>query len=388
MNCQKKKKISLKFFFVGFFLLISLILFVIYFLTKSFSETKGTEQDFSANKNETSELSKPGSQKPSLGSENEGIKLWWLTDEEINFVYQEIGSLPEIKLVEPSVVQAIKEGKEIPEDLKEAKFVFLPINNSESPESSDSGSHWTLLVYMKNSFASHYNSLGSSIPANAKKVVKQLAKNLERKSIPICACPVAQQTNGSDCGLYVIAFTRVLLKYFEENGSILLNIKEKDFLFTIKEERKRLMKAGFPKQGSAGGNYDIGDDIIYLESEENRILKWWKELQTPIQKFIKEELGLFDKAEKLHEFSKQIRLLSGRNLEKKLLKKIYITKKILKFSSFPLAEYKNTTSLTNKNDKLGDKLNDKEKSYIREYLNKEFAEKVNKEYSAYFNLNN
>jgi len=49
--------------------------------------------------------------------------------------------LPEIQLVSPAITRYIQEGGEISEDLKKAKIIFFPINNSESHETADAGNH-------------------------------------------------------------------------------------------------------------------------------------------------------------------------------------------------------------------------------------------------------
>src|SRR5947209_16301981 len=95
---------------------------------------------------------------------------------------KELGNSSEIKLVSPSVVRVIQEGGEISEDLKQAKIIFFPINNSESHETGDSGSHWTLLVCdnrAKVGAFGHYNSAGSAIPASARKLAEKFCEKIE-----------------------------------------------------------------------------------------------------------------------------------------------------------------------------------------------------------------
>jgi transcription elongation factor Elf1 len=59
---------------------------------------------------------------------------------------------------------------------------------------------------------------------------------------------------------------------------------------------------------------------------------------------IEEEGEVYDHADNFKEFSKKNRLLSGKNLEKEKLQKIYNLKKILKACSLPLEELKKTKS--------------------------------------------
>lgn len=190
--------------------------------------------------------------------------------------------MPEIQLVSPAITRYIQEGGEISEELKKAKIIFFPVNNSESHETADTGSHWTLLVCdnrgIVGAFA-HYNSAGSNIPANAQKLAEKLCERLEvdKKYLPPKIyndheCP--QQTKGADCGVYVIAYTRFLVnEWKKKKGPGKSSFKEQDLIFTIAEERQKLKAVGFPKKGTPGKDYEIGDDVAYTEEEENRILE-------------------------------------------------------------------------------------------------------------------
>jgi len=122
------------------------------------------------------------------------------------------------------VVRSIQEGGEISEDLKKDRVIFFPINDSESHKTADSGTHWTLLVLYKvgNILSGyHYNSSGSSIPTNVKKLTNNLRTklNLKEEVIIYLSKNLPQQTNGADCGIYVITFTRALVKRFQEDTS-------------------------------------------------------------------------------------------------------------------------------------------------------------------------
>src|SRR6185369_3293746 len=151
--------------------------------------------------------------------------------------------------VSPSVVRVIQQGGEISKDLKQAKIIFFPINNSENHETSDSGNHWTLLVYDKKSGVfSNYNSLEFTLtPKNAMKVAEKFHEkaNLEAWPIVVNEKDIPRQINGADCGVYVIAYARALIEKYKEGAKLILG--EKDLIFTIAEERQKLKAAGFPK---------------------------------------------------------------------------------------------------------------------------------------------
>ncbi|CAG8823598.1 9952_t:CDS:2 [Gigaspora margarita] len=146
---------------------------------------------------------------------------------------KELGNSAEIKLVSPSVVRVIQEGGEVSEDLKKAKIIFFPINNSEQHETAGAGSHWTLLALHKEGKilgGYHYNSLGSSITDNGKKLTDNFRQKLsinEENNLIYPAKNTPQQVNGADCGVYVIAFTRALVKRFREELKNTSKIKDK-----------------------------------------------------------------------------------------------------------------------------------------------------------------
>ncbi|CAI2186294.1 1269_t:CDS:2 [Funneliformis geosporum] len=222
----------------------------------------------------------PEPNNPPIDTEN-----WWLTDEEIEHAYRKIGkeiaNSPEIQLVDPSVVRVIQAGGEISEDFKKGKYIFFPINNSEQHETGDTGSHWSLLVFAgdESGMFFNYNSLEfSTTPENAMKVAQNFHKkaNLATLISVENVREIPRQTNNADCGVYVIAYTRALIKKYQERqpveeGSFSINLDKKDLIFSIDEERQKLKVAGFPKKGTSGKDYEIGDDIEYLEKEEELI---------------------------------------------------------------------------------------------------------------------
>lgn len=334
---------------------------------------------------------------------------WWLTDEEIEYAYQEIRkelkNNPEIQLVSPSVVRVIQKGGEISEDLKKAKVIFFPINNSANHETADSGSHWTLLVcdnLGKTGTSRHYNSTGSAIPYNAKQLLKNFCHKagVDQKWLPPkiyddYKCP--KQTNGADCGVYVIAFTRYLAKeYSKKPYEGRLSFKEQDLIFTIAEEKQKLKEAGFPKKGTLGKDYEIGDDVEYLEKEEQLISQWWPKKDNPFHPLrrvvrvawnldIEEEGSLYDHSDNFKEFSKKVRLLSGiSRIEKEKLNQIYRIKKILKACSLPLEEYKNTKSFNGKDNFREEKTTPEESQFVKDNINKEIVKGIDDLYRVYF----
>jgi len=207
-----------------------------------------------------------------------------------------------------------------------------------------------------------------------------------------------RQNNDYDCGVYVISFTRALVKKIREKGEAIgtlgdIELREKDLIFSIAEERQKLKAAGFPKKGTPGKDYDIGGDVDYYESEENRILKWYISPDAPLRKFVKQiwvkynldtGQGLTNPSD-FKEFSKKVRLLSGiSKIEKEKLNQIYRLKKILKACSLPLEEYKKTKSFNDKDNFREDKITSEESQFVRENINKKMVKEINDLYNIHF----
>jgi len=402
-------------------ILIVLFIGIVVFINKIIDEKRNEELKNNPNQ-ETPKPSKndnpPDNPEPTPPIDTEN---WWLTDEEIKCAYQEIRKEitdhPEIKLVDPSVVRSIQEDREISEDLKKAKIIFFPINNSENHETGDSGSHWTLLVYSKEEenfylydslkdFNEHYQRQ----QINEKKLAENVGKELygrESHTIVEDKQNNAQQKNRSDCGVFVIAYTQALIKRFREKGNLLddkgaIGVREEDLIFSIAEERQKLKAAGFPKKDTSGKDYEIGDDVDYKEEEENRILEWWKRepgWETPLRreimaswlKYLLDE-QLFDlatspdkAANSFKEFSKKVRLLSGiSKIEKEKLTQVYKIKKILKVCSLPLEEYKKTKSFNGKDNFQEDKITSEESQFVRENISEKIIKEINDLYKIHF----
>jgi sentrin-specific protease 8 len=134
-----------------------------------------------------------------------------------------LDKIPELLVVSPPVSETIKfnDTTFTQDNLKGKKIVFLPVNNSNSPDISGSGGHWSLLVYdvPEKSFY-YYDSLGTANLSSANKLAKNfinivgetLAKELEVIKSP-------KQNDGSSCGVYTMAFIKLLVDRYEKNPS-------------------------------------------------------------------------------------------------------------------------------------------------------------------------
>lgn len=156
---------------------------------------------------------------------------YWLNDQIISFymeyletdVYQ---NNKEILFVSPQVVQCIKlvskEEMSIfldPLHATEKKFIFFPLNDND--EDRAGGSHWSLLVFSrpeKKFFL--FDSLNSIRIKSYFAFVRDLAYAVQCPEFDIKSALCAKQTNGYDCGVYVLCFIENLAKQVTEHGYV------------------------------------------------------------------------------------------------------------------------------------------------------------------------
>ena len=155
----------------------------------------------------------------------------WLNDNLIAFFFERLAApYPGVLLLEPSLCHAaamlqsaevLREmvsvspkagGVPLVDQLARAKLVLAPINDKDSPESHDGGSHWSLLMYERRTgeFV-HYDSCGRRNARYAQLVASCLGPLLSsehRAAVREAATP--QQANAYDCGVYVIAMAQAI----------------------------------------------------------------------------------------------------------------------------------------------------------------------------------
>ncbi len=114
-------------------------------------------------------------------------------------------------------------------------FVFLPINNAESPYGGG-GTHWSLLVMeggngKRERIFYHFDSFKGMNSKTALLISKQIGKlfsidekKSKKKDIFMDYSDVTpQQQNGYDCGLFAIAISEILVKELHENEHYILD---------------------------------------------------------------------------------------------------------------------------------------------------------------------
>ena len=176
----------------------------------------------------------------------------YLNDLIISFYYEVIeGKYPskEITLLDPAVsmsiildssdndddLQDLKECIFLPLELDKKKFIFAPINDNTKIQYSCSGSHWTLnVVDVENSLIYYLDSTNGDV-SNAHSFHYRIEKLFGKKFEFIFGLKHSYQSNSYDCGMFLLGFTELFVKYIVNNNMKLNPKKEKnkslDFIF-------------------------------------------------------------------------------------------------------------------------------------------------------------
>ncbi|KAK4224792.1 hypothetical protein QBC38DRAFT_370237 [Podospora fimiseda] len=153
------------------------------------------------------------------------LKDDWLTDQCITFweewIEREIlPDYPQAKIVllRPTMTVLLTLAKDVASmagslpSFEGVTHVFIPVNDVRDTSQSDAGTHWSLLVVsLIDGIAFHYDSLGGSNFFPACKATDRLSKVLgvAIRFYQMDDCP--QQSNTSDCGVFVCILIRHLL---------------------------------------------------------------------------------------------------------------------------------------------------------------------------------
>ena len=174
----------------------------------------------------------------------------YLNDLIISFYYEVIeGKYPskDIALLQPAASMSIvldsnvgdnledlRECIFLPLELDKKKFIFAPINDNTKIQYTCSGSHWTLIVVdVENNLLYYLDSTKGDV-SNAHTFHDRIEKLFGKKFEFIFALKKQYQGHSSDCGMFLLGFTEILIKYLSENGMKLNSDKKDkslDFLF-------------------------------------------------------------------------------------------------------------------------------------------------------------
>lgn len=183
---------------------------------------------------------------------------FWLNDKIIGFCFEYFENdlfkqaVDRMRFLNPSIVQLAKlaDDSEVssilqPLDLQSCQLIFIPINDNSTLHPG--GSHWSLLVCDKNRKEFfHFDSSGSSCwnDSSAKIICKKFNHYFGTLyDVTNPRCPT--QTNGYDCGVFVIAIAEKLaelyLKHCRLEFGNLSDVNQR----TVKEKRKQLTRLIF-----------------------------------------------------------------------------------------------------------------------------------------------
>lgn len=147
----------------------------------------------------------------------------YLDDQIIEFYFtylsSSIDTITDVLLVEPSQSRLIANDKECVEEyvqswkISSKRVVLFPVNDGE-----DGGNHWSILVYdrTKNLFM-HFDSMEGVNNFHAEKLYNAVKEHMgpggEVSRSQASSSETPQQSNGYDCGLYVLAIAREICQW-------------------------------------------------------------------------------------------------------------------------------------------------------------------------------
>ncbi|KAK7102442.1 sentrin-specific protease 8-like [Littorina saxatilis] len=182
----------------------------------------------------------------------------WINDNLIGFAFEYFEreqfnhSADRLALLSPSTTQFIKfaSGEDLavalePLNLPTKEYVFLPINDNSSVTRAG-GSHWSLMVFVRNKEEfRHYDSGVSSNATIAKDLMDRLQPYLRasKRGSKFVDMDCPRQKNGYDCGMYVISVAEHLCRELCECYNVALTDVITDTTVSLK--RQQLLKMIF-----------------------------------------------------------------------------------------------------------------------------------------------
>ncbi len=99
-----------------------------------------------------------------------------------------------------------------PLKLKQCDVIFMAVNDNPNVTQAEGGTHWSLLIWVRQECTFvHLDSYGGVNNEPARDTAKKLHAVLSTEgSMKFVAPLVPQQTNGSDCALYLLKFAQIL----------------------------------------------------------------------------------------------------------------------------------------------------------------------------------
>ena len=142
--------------------------------------------------------------------------------------------------------------KEALPNFSRTTHIFLPINDCRNPSMAEGGSHWSLLlVSVVDGVAFHYDSLNPANLVEGQHATKKLEHLLGKPLHFINLNDSPQQSNSSDCGVFVciqmrhLLLRKLLMAHAREKVSMSMGGKSVDAtqgrkeMLRIMEERRK-----------------------------------------------------------------------------------------------------------------------------------------------------
>lgn len=144
--------------------------------------------------------------------------------------------------------------KEALPDFSRTTHIFLPINDCRNVEQAEGGSHWSLLlVSVVDGVSFHYDSLDPSNFNDAQMASYKMSQLLGKPLKFINLQDSPQQSNSSDCGVYVCVEMKHLLlkKLLQVNSKDKVSMSMGGKLLNASLGRKEMLSVieSFRKEG-------------------------------------------------------------------------------------------------------------------------------------------
>ncbi|GFP95681.1 nedd8-specific protease 1 [Phtheirospermum japonicum] len=185
---------------------------------------------------------------------------YFLNDRIIEFYFSHLASIyprDDILLVPPSVAFWIKECPDIaslkdfvePLHLPRKELIIFPINDNADVARAEGGTHWSLLAFERdaNLFVHHDSSDGFN-SAHARRVYRAVVSYTGCEAGYREWSGTPRQTNGYDCGLYVLAIARAICEWYasagpkDVEGLWFAGVKEKITASHVAEMRSEILE--------------------------------------------------------------------------------------------------------------------------------------------------